>query len=304
MSYVTDKDKWLTRATEWVMYASAWSFRFLTWPLNTWTLTRSLAPLGGLAAWMIPAARQRIIENVDHVWPGLTPAEKKIFVKANGAQTLCLFVEYSRLDKVLREVGIQVDGEEHLRERPDGKGAILVTAHFGNWEAVRFAAKSMGQECGIIYRAFNNRFLDRFTLNLIPAAGEPVLQKGTGMRQLFAHVRKGGVVMILVDQRNSGAPYLDFLGKPAETVLAAAELAQRTGAALIPTVAVRDLAGRKFNVTFEEPVTGDDPQKMMQEVNDRIGAWVAEAPDQWFWLHRRWRTTKRSQVQEVEEEMA
>ncbi|MEM1275358.1 MAG: lysophospholipid acyltransferase family protein [Pseudomonadota bacterium] len=295
MSYVTDKDKWLTRASEWMMYASAWSFRTLTWPLSTWALTRSLAPLGGWIAWKVPMARKRIIENVDHVFPGLTDAEKKVFVKANGAQTLCLFVEYSRLDKVLREVGVEVSGEEHLRGRPDGTGAILVTAHYGNWEAVRMAAKFMGQECGIIYRAFNNRYLDRFTMNLIPAAGEPVLQKGSGMRQLLAHVKRGGVVMILVDQRNSGAPYLDFLGKPAETVLAAAELATRTGAALIPAVAERDLAKRRFKVTFETPVAIAAPEKMMQEVNDRISGWIMQAPDQWFWLHRRWRTTLRSQ---------
>ncbi|MEM8791809.1 MAG: lysophospholipid acyltransferase family protein [Pseudomonadota bacterium] len=298
MSYVTDRDKWLTRATEWVMYASAWTFRYLTWPLNTWTLTRMFAPLGGWLAWKLPYARDRIIENVDHVWPGLDDTEKEVFVRANGAQTMCLFIEYSRLDKVLREIAIEVDGEEHLRERERGKGAIIVTAHFANWEAIRFAAKSMGCECGIIYRAFNNRYLDRFTLDLIPAAGEPVLQKGTGMRGLFAHVRRGGVVMILVDQRNSGAPFLDFLGKPAETVVAAAELAHRTGAALIPAVAHRDLKDRRFRVTFEEPVTGDEPIAMMQAVNDRLSAWVQETPDQWFWLHRRWRTTERSQTLE------
>ncbi|MEM9371395.1 MAG: lysophospholipid acyltransferase family protein, partial [Pseudomonadota bacterium] len=227
--------------------------------------------------------------------------EEKIFVKANGRQTLCLMIEYSRLDRMLREIAVEVEGEEHLRDRPKGKGAILVTGHYGNWEAVRFAAQAMGHESGIIYRAFNNRYLDRYTLNLIPAAGEPILQKGTGMRQLFAHVKSGGVIMILVDQRNTGAPYLDFLGQPAETVTAAAELAHRTGAALIPAMALRDLEARRFHVRFEEPVTGDDPIAMMQEVNDRLGAWVIDAPDQWFWLHRRWRTTNRSRpVEEVD----
>ncbi|MEM7669366.1 MAG: lysophospholipid acyltransferase family protein, partial [Pseudomonadota bacterium] len=189
----------------------------------------------------------------------------------------------------------------NLRDRPKGTGAILVTGHYGNWEAVRFAAQAMGHQSGIIYRAFNNRYLDRFTLNLIPAVGEPILQKGGGIRQLFAHVKKGGVVMILVDQRNTGAPYLDFLGKPAETVTAAAEMAAKTGAALIPAVGRRDLAAGKFHVRFETPVAAADPATMMQEVNDRLGAWIIEAPDQWFWLHRRWRTTTRSRTVEKED---
>ena len=294
MSYASEKDRWSARATEWLMFAAAWMFRAITWPVPTWTLTRTLAPLGGWLAWAIPSASERIMENVTYVWPGLTLEEEKIFVKANGRHTLCLMIEYARLDKFLRDIAVEVTGEGHLRDRPKGKGAILVTAHFGNWEAVRFAAKAMGHESGIIYRAFNNRYLDRFTLDLIPAVGEPVLQKGSGMRQLYAHVKRGGVVMILVDQRNTGAPFLDFLGRPAETVLAAAELAERTGASLIPAVAYRDLDAKRFRVTFEEPVTGPDPKTMMQKVNNRISAWIEEAPDQWFWLHRRWRRTERS----------
>ncbi|MBY8976046.1 lysophospholipid acyltransferase family protein [Rhodobacteraceae bacterium NNCM2] len=298
MSYASDKDRWQVRTVEWLLFAAAWSFRAITWPVPTWTLTRTMAPLGGWLAWMIPMASERILENLTHVWPGLTAEEEKVFVKANGRHTLSLMIEYARLDRFLREVAIEVEGEENLRDRPKGKGAILVTAHFGNWEAVRNAAKMLGHESGIIYRAFNNRYLDQFTLNLIPAAGEPVLQKGSGMRQLYAHIKKGGVVMILVDQRNTGAPYLDFLGRPAETVLAAAELAQRTGASLIPAVAYRDMEARRFRVSFEEPVTGSDPKAMMTEVNRRIGSWIEKAPDQWFWLHRRWRTTNRSRVLE------
>ena len=173
-------------------------------------------------------------------------------------------------------------------------GAIIVTAHYGNWEAIRVAAKRDGREVGIIYRAFNNRYLDRFTMNMIPDAGSPVLQKGSGMRQLVQHVRRGGMVMILVDQRNTGAPFIDFMGQPAETVTAAADIAVRTGAALIPARAVRDVAAERFDVTFEKPITGTDSVEMMSEVNRRISAWVEEYPAQWFWFHRRWRSTSRS----------
>ena len=118
------------------------------------------------------------------------------------------------------------------------------------------------------------------------------------MRQLVSHVARGGFVMILVDQRNSGAPFLDFLGHPAETVTAAADLAHRTGAALIPARAVRNVAAGRFDVLFEPPVTGEEPLGMMQQVNDRIGTWITEFPDQWFWFHRRWLSTIRSRARE------
>ena len=168
-------------------------------------------------------------------------------------------------------------------------------ATVGTAATARKAALDAGHETGIIYRAFNNRYLDRFTMDLIPGAGAPVLQKGRqGMRQLVAHVAKGGYVMILVDQRNSGAPFLDFLGHKAETVTVAADLALRSGAALIPCRAVRNVAERRFDISFEAPIEGEAPEEMMQAVNDRISAWIEEFPEQWFWFHRRWKSTLRS----------
>jgi KDO2-lipid IV(A) lauroyltransferase len=116
------------------------------------------------------------------------------------------------------------------------------------------------------------------------------------MRQLVTHVLRGGFVMILVDQRNTGTPVIEFLGRPAETATAAAELALRTGAALIPVRAARNVAARRFDVTFEAPVTGSDAEAMMAEVNRRIARWIEAAPEQWFWFHRRWRTTNVSRA--------
>jgi len=298
-SYHSVRDRWSTRAGEWVLYALAWIFRWLTWPFSTWIVSAVMAPLGGFLATAIPAWRRRADENLALIWPEIDGAARRAMIRDIGAEFTRLAVEYARLDWFTREISFQVTGTEHLdAARATGKGAIIVSAHYGNWEAARLAAKKAGVETGIIYRAFNNRYLDRFTMDLIPIAGEPVLQKGRqGMRKLVAHVARGGAVMILVDQRNSGAPFLDFMGHPAETVTAAADLAHRTGAALIPARATRVVSERRFDVCFEAPITGSDPVEMMQQVNARIGAWVAENPNQWFWFHRRWRSTTRSRKQ-------
>ena len=293
------RDHWVTRAGEWVLYAMAWSFRWITWPIGTWRLCALAAPVFGAVVMMVPSARRRALENLAHVWPDKPLAERRRIARGAARQFIRLCIEYARLDGFMNEVEVRVEGSAHLTDaKAKGRGAILVSAHYGNWETARLAALQAGVETGIIYRAFNNRYLDRFTVNLIHRTGTPVLQKGRqGMRQLMAHVAGGGAVMILVDQRNSGAPWLEFLGQPAETVTAAADLAHRTGAALIPARAVRNVAEKRFDVTFEAPVTAETPLEMMETVNGRISAWVEEHPEQWFWFHRRWRKNMRSRPQ-------
>jgi len=249
-------------------------------------------------ALLVPSFRRRAEENLALVWPQRSDAERRAILAEAGRQFLRLAIEYAHLDRWAREVALETRGIEHLRGAlAGGRGAVVVSAHYGNWEAVRLAALRAGMPCGIIYRAFNNRYLDAFTLRLIPCMGEPVLQKGApGLRELIAHLGRGGAVMILVDQRNSGAPFLDFLGQPAETMLTAAELARRTGAALIPAFGRRDVPGRRFEVGVEPLVEVETPAAAMAAVNAAIGRWIESEPGQWFWFHRRWKATRRSRA--------
>ena len=286
------RDSWLTRAGEWGLYALARGFIALTWVIPTRVMTGVMAPLGGWIAWAVPGARRRVTRNLDLVWPDLPRRQHGRIVRGAGASFMCLMIEYTRLRRlVARPDRLRIAGAEVIEAvRASGRGAVIVTAHYGNWEGIRLAAKSQGLDCGIVYRAFNNRYVDRHTRGLIGCCGEPVLQKGrAGMRALIGHVMHGGTAMILVDQRNSGAPLLPFLGVPAETVTAAAELACRAGVPLIPAVARRTSKAPRFDVTFEPPVTPGSGEAMMSEVNARIGAWIEACPEQWFWFHRRWK---------------
>jgi len=303
VSHYMVRDRWSTRAGEWSLFAIAWAFRWLTWPAGTWTLAGAMAALGGCVALGVPGFRRRAERNLTRVWPDMPREARRRVVREAGAEFARTMAEYARLDRCVREWRLEVEGLAHLETaRTVGKGAVLVTAHYGNWEAARLAALKADCETGIIYRPLNNRYLDRFARDLLPCMGAPVLQKGRkGMRDLVAHVAGGGFAMILVDQRNSGAPWLRFLGHPAETVTAVADLARRTGAALIPVRAVREAADRCFRVSFEPPVAGGDAEEAMQRVNDRISAWIEERPEQWFWFHRRWRTTIRSRPLPVED---
>ncbi len=107
------------------------------------------------------------------------------------------------------------------------------------------------------------------------------------------YFRKGGAARRgscgIFDQHVIRAPILDFIGKPARTAISAAELALRYDALLIPFYGIRQDDGVSFDVVLEAPVPHSDPMTMTQALNDSLTAQVTKTPEQWFWVHRRWR---------------
>lgn len=255
------------------------------WVVHGFGLTgRLLLPL-------LPAAA-RVRDNLRLVRPGAGPAEARALTAAVGDNGMRILAEYIRMaDFRARSAARRVEGAEHLRRAVEGgRGAIIVSAHFGNWEAIRLAARDAGLEVALIYRAFNNRAFDAVALTRIRLAGEPVLHKGAeGSRRMLRHLKGGGAILVLLDQRIGGEARLPFLGVDAATTTVIAALARRLGAPMIPASARREADGLSFAVRFEAPVNGGDPVAVMRALNDRMTAWVEAAPGQWFWLHRRWR---------------
>ncbi len=261
--------------------------------------TDSLIHFGGWLGRRLPnlSASKRITDNIDLVRPDMSPEKRDAVIRQVGDNFGRLMIEYQRMKDVVPRADRRLvsEGAEIVRDAiAGGKGALFLTAHYGNWEICRLAARDLGMETGILYRAFNNDMFDEISFELIRMCGEPVLHKGRkGMSQLVRHVMKGGAITVLIDQRNSGAPLIPFMGEPAETATALAELSVRTGAPLIPTRARRLEDGLSFDVKFEAPIPPGDATEMMAEMNRRIEAWVEEDPGQWFWLHRRWKHNQR-----------
>lgn len=170
-----------------------------------------------------------------------------------------------------------------------GKGAIIVSGHFGQWEAVRAALKARGMETGAVYRPQANRHYQRRLLAGIEAGGKPILETGAlGTKALVRHVRSGGFIAILLDEKYPRGARLPFLGRPALTSLAAAELALKYGLPMVPAYGTRTGDGSTFRVEFEAPIEHSDSLAMTQAFNDSLSARVLANPDQWYWLLRRW----------------
>jgi KDO2-lipid IV(A) lauroyltransferase len=224
------------------------------------------------------------------------PLDARRLAAQVGDNFMRTMIEYARMRSFANRSQLRrAHGVERLQAAvAHGRGVVLVSAHYGNWEAIRLAAREAGVEVGLIYRSFNNAFFDRLARGSTVMAGEPVMHKGkAGQREMLRLLRGGGAILILLDQRLGDGVDLDFLGRPARTTTAVAALAQRMGAPLMPAVARRREDGLSFDVTFEDPVAAKDPQAAMAAINARFGAWIADAPGQWFWLHRRWKGVRR-----------
>lgn len=248
--------------------------------------TRVMSPLAGWPA--------RIRENLGHVMPDMPRAERERLVRAvpvNAGRTFAEIYSGTEFADRLAHTPIEGPGLEILDEaRDSGRPVILVTAHFGNYDAPRVALMARGCRIGALYRPMQNDYFNAHYVEAISAIGQPVFPTGrSGFGQLIKHVRGGGMVGMLVDIYAMRSPRLDFLGKPAPTALSAAELALKYDAPLIPTYGIRQPDGLSFRIVVEEPIPRSDAVTMTQALNDSLSALVRRHPDQWFWIHRRWK---------------
>lgn len=242
---------------------------------------------------LAPPLHRRADANLALIHPELTRAERGRLVRLAARNAGRALATIWFADAFARHVaGVEAEGPGLAVLRAahaEGRPAILVSGHFGAWEAIRHVLRREGIEVGALYRRNNNPHYEPIFVAGLAAAGGPNLPRGReGLREMLRHLKGGGVFAILVDQAmHDGAP-LDFLGRPARTSLAAAELALRFDAPLIPVFA--PVVQGMPRVELEAPVPPSTPEAMMAEVNRRLGSRVEAHPSQWYWFHRRWKT--------------
>ncbi len=270
--------------------------RVLRWVTRPLPHRLQLALAGGAARLLLallPAQRRRVEGNLRRVYPDITPGETTRLrneMARNIGRTLIEIFHSDQFIERAHALSFEGPGLKALEDaKAFGKGAIVVSGHFGQWEAIRTILKQRGLECGAIYRAFNNEVFDGDFRPRIEAFGTPVVVKGrAGMRGMLQQISRGGIMAILLDQRTKDGVMLDFLGHPANTATTAADLALKYDVPLVPTYGIRQPDKTSVKVVFEAPIPEGTAVEMTQAVNDSLGARVRAAPEQWFWLHRRW----------------
>ena len=239
----------------------------------------------------VPKLRRVALRNCEIT--GVSPQVVDGVFRSIG-RLLVGFARFPRIDKSNVHNWIRYEGFEHYEAaKARGKGVLFATLHLGNWELSAYAHALLTEPMHVVVRPLDNPLLDAFVHRRRAASGNIIVGKADGIRPIFRALAANQPVGILVDQ-NVGLDeglFVNFFGRKACVSPAFAKLAARTGAAVIPGYAVWSPGEGKYILKFDPPVgiTGNtliDTQRIQNALESAIRAY----PDQWLWIHRRWKT--------------
>lgn len=295
-------------------------------PLRIWVRLMYLLPYKtqvALGGWFMRRLavkftdyEERILYNLNQVKRNYNENQKNIILQ--GCLDNCgrMFAEYFVTTKFVNHVKdtkVVGPGIEHLKEAHlNGVSVVFATGHFGNFEAGRAAlinqVKTWQKEgfttrsrqraemidkdwiVGGLYRPTNNLAYERHHLESFSYIGKPAIPKNrSGLRELISYLKTSGWVMFLHDQHEWGGITVKFLGLDAMTSSSPARLALKNNALLIPYYSIRKPNGLDFEVIVEEPVPTTSEVEMTNCLTKSLEAMIDQHPEQWFWVHRRWR---------------
>ena len=242
--------------------------------------------------WFPPAARS-FDREARRVFPNMTRSARAKLGQSMGkhlGRTLFELYHDKEFQAQKHKFRVSGSGLDALKKaQATGKGAIIVSGHFGQWEAVRAILRQYGMESGAIIRTHNNPHYARRIRAGIEAGGKPIFSTGrTGTMGLVRHLRSGGIISILLDEKYPEGIRLPFLGLDALTSISAAQLALKYDLPMIPAYGIRLDDENAVQVIFEEPIAHTDSVTMTRAFNDSLSARILANPDQWYWLLKRW----------------
>jgi KDO2-lipid IV(A) lauroyltransferase len=271
-------------------------------------LPRPLARLAGISlGWIIYFLHVRLrrvgMRNLTLAFPGMSRRQRARILRGEftsmGRQLaeVCLFPKYTRQN--VSQVVIYDGFENFENAMTRGKGVLFLTGHLGGWELSAFAHSLYGYPLHVVMRPLDNVYLDRLTRHYRTLHGNSMVDKDDFVRGLLAAMKNGETVGILMDT-NMTPPqgvFVDFFGIAACTASGLARIALRTDAAVVPGFTIWDPALRKYRLRFDPAVelvrTGNDDADAVantQRFTKIIEDYVRKYPDQWLWVHRRWKT--------------
>ncbi|MGD0437908.1 MAG: lysophospholipid acyltransferase family protein [Bryobacteraceae bacterium] len=257
-------------------------------------LARFYARLLDLA---IPRLRAVATRNLQLAYPDKSPKERAAIadeVFESIGRLLYAFARFPQMNRANISQWIRYEGlDNYLEAKKSGRGILVATAHFGNWELSAFAHALMTEPMHVMIRPLDNPRIDRMVEKRRRLSGNRLIEKWDGARAVLRALQSNDAVGILIDQNTSleEGVFVDFFGTSACANTAFAKIAARTGAAVIPGFAVWSAEERRYVLHFRPPIemTGDavrDTQRLHQVLEGII----REHPGQWLWIHRRWKT--------------
>ena len=288
---------------EWLEYAAVWTVLKTLGALPR-GLARGLAAAVAFALYaMLPKLRRTAEFNLRLAFPDWDEARRNEVIRGMVRNLGWMAAEFARFPRYTRENIEQVvvlEGHENfLNGQHRGKGVLYLTGHIGAWELSSFAHALYGFPLHYMARPLDNARVDALVNRYRCLSGNEPIFKNESARALLKILKEGGTVGILVDQNTmpEEGVFVDFFGKSACTTTGIARVALHTDAAVVPGYAYWDANIGKYKLRFEPAVelarTGDTERDIF--VNTQKFAKVIEEiirryPEQWVWVHARWKT--------------
>lgn len=288
---------------EWLEFAGAWlgikALGVLPRAASRW-----LGVWFATVAFALRTPLRRAAEfNLRLAFPEWSEAQRKAVIRGMIRQVGWMAGEFSQFPRYTREnIGriVAIDGAEHFEcARARGKGVLFLTGHMSAWELAPFAHALYGHPLNFLVRPVANRRVDALVNSYRCLSGNAPIEKNRAARAMLKVLAEGGTIGILADHnttREEGV-FVDFFGVPACTSSGLARVALRTGAAVVPGFLRWDEPGRKYILSFAPALelcrSGDDEADVMKNTarfTKVIEEFVRAHPDQWLWVHKRWKT--------------
>ncbi len=261
------------------------------------------ARTAALLLWLRPGLRRAAAENLRLAFPDWSGKQRRAAIHGMVRQLGWMAAEFAHFPRRTKENIdriVLLDGFENFASaQASGKGVLFLTGHMSAWELAPFAQALFGYPLHFLARAIDNPRVDALVTRYRCLSGNLPIDKNQSARAVLKVLSAGGTVGILADHNTllSEGVFVDFFGIPACTTAGLARFALHTGAAVVPGFLHWDSALRKYRLCFEPAVelvrTGDDAadiRENTQRFTRVIENQVRRYPDQWLWLHRRWKT--------------
>jgi KDO2-lipid IV(A) lauroyltransferase len=245
--------------------------------------------------------RKVALDNLRSAFPEKTEAERAVICGRAYRNFAKMVFEYSRFPVLKKEDVLSLCSVEH-RERIDdllseGRGAVLVAGHFGNWELMGAALAMMGYPVSFLVGEQHNRLVDDMMNRNRERMGIGIIHMGVAVRGVIRALRSNGFVALLSDQdAGREGVFVDFFGRPSSTHQGPAVFALKMGSPILFGSAVR-LDGGRMRMEMDvlhfddlKEVTPENIRTVTQAYTRLLEKAVREHPDHWFWMHRRWKT--------------
>ena len=245
--------------------------------------------------------RDVVFDNLSQAFPerdviSLWDLAERIY--GNLGATLFGFFTLPRLTPARVRTRVRLENTAYLDAlRADGKGALLMTGHFGNWELLGAAMTAYGYRAKYLVRTQSNPWVDKLQNKIRERGGLGVIRADASVRQLIRHIRDGGYVGVLPDV-NAGEDgiFVEFLGRTASTPRGLAYFAYKLKCPIIPVFLIRQADGthvaRLHEPIHPDPAWDEDTAllELTRAYTDVLSTVIREHPDHYFWIHRRWKT--------------